>query len=208
MTAMPREKNNLRGVAYVIASLSISAAWNSLVFAQAVSWTNPQAGPTAGDWSNVANWDLGVVPGPLNTAKIANGGEARITSNVSASRIEVGKNGGIGTLTSTTAAVAISTDSDFDIGEIGDSFAMGPIIVSSSGTATISDAASINIGTGGFGDLDVGQSSATDGGQAFGVGMLTIERVPVVQVTDSIEIGKTGGSATADGQGTLVVDAV
>jgi hypothetical protein len=205
---MPREKNNLRSVAYVIATLSILAICNSQSVAQTVSWTNPQTGPTAGAWSNPANWDLGVVPGPLNTAEIANGGEARITSNVSASRIEVGKNGGIGTLTSTTAAVTISTDSDFDIGEIGGSFASGPIVVNSSGMATITDAAIINIGTGGFGDLDIGQTSATLGAQAFGVGMLTIERVPVVQVTDSMEIGKTSGSATADGQGTLVVDAV
>ncbi len=190
-----------------LAVLSILATWISHANAQSISWTNPATGVTAGVWSDSANWTPAMIPGPLTTAQINNGGEAQITSNVSTSRIEVGKNGGTGILSSTTA-VTIATDSDFDIGEIGGTFASGPIVVHSSGSATITDATSINIGTGGSGDLDIGQTSATSEAQAFGVGMLTLERVATVQIAENVEIGKAGGSATADGQGTLVIDGV
>ncbi len=196
-----------QSMAHGLAILSLLVAWDSLAIAQAVSWSNPATGPAAGIWSNAANWTPTTVPGLLSTAQINNGGEARVTSSVSTSRIEVGKNGGTGTLTSSTA-VAISTDSDFDIGEVGGTFATGPMVVNSHGVATISDASSLTIGTGGFGDLDIGQSSATLGAQASGVGALTLERVANVQVAENLEIGKTGGSATASGQGTLVIDQV
>ncbi len=195
-------------VACQLTVFTILAVWNSPAIGQAISWANPQTGPTAGVWSTAANWSPLAVPGIANTAKINNGGEARITSSVAASRIEVGKNGGTGTITSLTTGITITTDSDFDIGEIGGSFASGPIVVNSSGSVTISDAASVNIGTSGVGDLDIGQTSATLGAQAFGVGAVTLERIPNVLVTDSVEIGKAGGSATANGQGTFVVDAV
>ena len=83
------------------------------------------------------------------------------TTSVSVSRIEVGKNGGTGILTSTTAGIAISTDSDFDTGEVGGAFASGPVSVTAQGTTTISNAASLNVGTGGDGDLDIAQTSAS-----------------------------------------------
>ncbi len=197
----------LRKMALGLMVVLLLAAWDSLVNAQSASWSNPATGALAGVWSNSANWNPVTVPGLLSTAQINNGGEARITSNVSTSRIEVGKNGGTGTLTS-VVAVTISTDSDFDIGEIGGTFASGPIVVHSNGTATITDATSINIGTGGSGDLDIGQTSATSGAQAIGIGMLTLERVVNVQVAENVEIGKSGGSAIAEGQGTLLVDSV
>jgi len=182
-------------------------AWVSLANAQTVRWENPATGSSAGIWSSLANWNPATVPGPLNNAQINNGGEARITSNVSTSRIEVGKNGGTGTLTS-TVAVTISIDSDFDVGETGEEFASGPATFTSNGTANITDAISLNIGTGGVGDLDIGQASAKFNAQAFGAGVVTIRRVGNVMVAENVEIGKSGGSATASGQGTLLVDNV
>ncbi len=182
-------------------------AWVSLTNAQTVRWKNPATGGSSGIWLTSGNWNPATVPGPLNNAQINNGGEARITSNVVTSRIEVGKNGGTGTLTS-AVAVAISTDSDFDVGETGEGFASGPATFTSNGTANITDAISLNIGTGGFGDLDIGQASAKFNAQAFGVGVVTIRRVNNVMVAENIEIGKSGGSATANGQGTLLVDNV
>jgi hypothetical protein len=205
---MPREKNNLRGVAYVIATLSILAICNSQSVAQTVSWTNLQTGPTAGDWSNPANWDLGVVPGPLNTAEIANGGEARITSNVSASRIEVGKNGGAGFLTSTAPGIDISMRVDFDTGETGSNVASGPITVNSNGTTTIANAASIVIGTTGSGELDVGQANATFGATANSTGVFSVTNIPLVQIADNAEIGQASGTATANGNGTVVANSI
>jgi hypothetical protein len=90
-----------------------------------------------------------MVPGLLNTAQINNGGEARITSSVDTSRIKVGKNGGIGILTSTTTGIGISTATDFDTGETGGGFATGIGTFTSDGTSAIADAASIIIGTSG-----------------------------------------------------------
>ncbi|NOZ39404.1 MAG: hypothetical protein GXP24_04160 [Planctomycetes bacterium] len=196
-----------RKIALGLIVVFLLVAWGRNANAQSVRWTNPATGGAAGVWSSSANWNPATVPGPLNTAEIGNGGEARITSNVSTSRIEVGKNGGTGTLTS-TAAVTISTDSDFDVGETGEGFAAGPATFTSNGTANITDALSLNIGTGGVGDLDIGQASAQFNAQAFGTGVVNLRRINNVMIAENVEIGKSGGSATASGQGTLLVDSV
>ncbi len=167
-----------------------------------IQWTNPVTGPTAGDWFNAANWST-VVPTALDSAQINNGGEARITGSVGVNRIGVGLNGGTGFLASTTPAISISTIEDFDTGETTGAFALGPQTVTSNGTTTITDATSIIIGTGGTGDLDVGQAAATLGATGNATGVLTIERVPFVQVADDADVGHSSGSATANSNGTF-----
>ena len=81
----------------------------------------------------------------------------------------------------------------------------GQFVVTSSGTATITDAPSILVGTSGIGDLDIGQTGATLGATANGNGSLTILRTPVVDVHDDMDIGQAGGTAQATGHGSLNV---
>lgn len=178
------------------------------VGAQLAIWNNSNVGGSAGIWSKAANWTPAVVPKSTSTGSINNGGEARITSSVAVSRIEVGRNGGTGRLSSTTAGITISTNSDFDIGEIGGTFAAGPIVVNANGTASLSNLTALSVGTAGNGDLDVGPTSATLGAQATGIGDLTLSNIASVQVSHSVELGKGGGSATANAQGTLNVSGI
>jgi len=194
---------------FLLTALALNTAGVSgqHALAQPNTWTNPQVGTTAGDWFDASNWSNPFVPIPSDVAQIGNGGEAVANSTtamggtISVNRLEVGKNGGIGTLTDT--GVAVSTRVDLDLGEIGGGIASGPVIIHSNGSATITDAASIVVGTGGSGDIDIGPSSATQGAEADAIGSLTIERVPLVTVADNVEIGRAGGAATATGNGTL-----
>ena len=189
-------------------ALSVVGNCPDKLLAQLATWNNPGVGIAAGNWSTAANWTPAIVPGPTSTASINNGGEALITSSVAVSRIEVGRNNGIGSVSSTTAGITISTNSDFDLGEIGGTFATGPIVVNANGTGSLSNVASLLVGTSGNGDLDIGNTSATLGAQATGIGSLTLTNIPLVQVSSSVELGKGGGSATANGQGTLTVSGV
>ena len=206
MTKDTSSKQKLTCYMAVLAILAILPGLNSTAQAQVLSWTNPATGPTAGNWADPTNWSFGIVPSSLNTTQISNGGEALITSNATASRIEVGKNGGTGFLTSTTPGVTISMRVDFDTGETGGGVAAGPITVNSNGTTNITDAASIVIGTSGKGELDVGQANATLGATANSMGIFTVERVPLVQITDNAEIGQASGTATANGNGTVTAN--
>ena len=106
-------------------ALSVVGNCPDKLLAQLATWNNPGVGIAAGNWSTAANWTPAIVPGPTSTASINNGGEAVITSSVAVSRIEVGRNNGIGSVSSTTAGITISTNSDFDLGEIGGTFAVG-----------------------------------------------------------------------------------
>jgi prepilin-type N-terminal cleavage/methylation domain-containing protein len=144
----------------------------------------------------------------LETAIIGNGGEAKAdsTGSVSVNRLEVGKNAGTGLLTDVGADISVGVD--FDIGEIGGTFATGPIVVNSNGSATISDILSLMVGTSGAGDLDIGQTGASAGATAVGTGALTIARAQTVEVKVDMDIGQAGGSAQATGNGTLTVDTV
>ena len=203
---MQRETNINQKLTRGVAALVLLTILNSPAAAQVLAWTNPATGAAAGNWANPTNWTLGIVPGNLNTTQISNGGEALITSNVAVSRIEVGKNGGTGFLTSTTPGVTISMRVDFDTGETGGGVAAGPITVNSNGTTNITDAASIVIGTTGKGELDVGQANATLGATANSTGVFTVERVPLVQIADNAEIGQASGTATANGNGTVTAN--
>ncbi len=171
------------------------------------SWLNPQTGPTAGDWFDPTNWSSPFVPIASDVAQINNGGEAVADSStamgaaIDVNRLEVGKNSGTGRLTVT--GVALNMGVDLDIGEIGGGVATGPVFVTSNGSATITDAANVLVGTSGNGDIDIGPASATLGAEANATGSLTIERVPTVTVPDNVEIGRAGGTATASATGTL-----
>lgn len=187
---------------------ALAVAVDEPAAAQLAEWANPAVGVDAGTWSNATNWNPTVVPGPLATARVNNGGEARITESVTVSRIEAGKNLGGGQITSTVAGVSIATDSDFDVGEIGGTFASGTVNAATDATALITDAASIAIGIGGDGDLDVGPAAATSGATAAAVGAVTIRRVPSVEIASRVEVGKAGGSATANARGVLTIEDV
>lgn len=186
----------------------LMTAFSQPAAAQLAEWSNSATGASAGAWSTAANWAPAVVPGPVSTARVNNGGEALITSTVAVSRIEAGKNTGGGQITSTIAGVTITTDSDFDVGEIGGTFATGAVHATTSATAVIADAASITIGAGGDGDLDVGPAAATMGATANAVGAVTIQRVSSIDIASHIEVGKAGGSATANASGTLTIEDV
>ena len=90
-------------------------------------WTNPGTGASAGNWFVGTNWSTAVVPGQLEIAIVGNGGEAKAAGPnvVSVNRLEIGKDAGIGRLTNSGAAISVGVD--FDIGEIGGTFAAGPI---------------------------------------------------------------------------------
>ena len=183
---------------FLAISSTVNPAW-----AQLANWNNPNVGATAGIWSTAANWSPAIVPGSNSTAVIGNAGEAKLNSNVSASRIEVGKNGGIGVLSSSSAGITISTDSDFDIGEVGGTVAANGVTVSGNGTVNLSNVASILIGTGGDGDLDIGQSSTTLNGTGHGNGNVTLQNIALVDITTNVELAKAGGSAIATANGSL-----
>jgi hypothetical protein len=180
----------------------------ALAQAQPTVWTNPATGPVAGIWSNPANWSPASVPTSANNAQIHNGGEARLTGSVVASRIEVGKNGGVGILTSDASAIEIVLDSDFDIGEIGGDYATGNVIATGNGTVHLANAARLLVGDSGSGDLDLGQTNATVGAQAHGIGVLSLQSIGVVEILDDADIGQAGGSAVATADGTLTANSV
>jgi prepilin-type N-terminal cleavage/methylation domain-containing protein/prepilin-type processing-associated H-X9-DG protein len=176
-----------------------SPAWSQTL------WTNASVGAAAGNWFTASNWSPAAVPGSLDNAIVGNGGEAKATSpgTISVNRLEIGKDAGSGRLTDTGAAISVGVD--FDIGEIGGTFATGPIVVNSNGVATIADVPSVLVGTSGIGDLDVGQTGASLGATANGTGALTILRTPLVDVHDDMDVGQAGGTAQATGNGTLSV---
>lgn len=205
---IPRKRLvSCRFLTFVVCWL-VGASVGPAAWGQATQWTNPAVGAGAGLWSDGANWTGGLVPGPTATALVNNGGEARIASSVSVSRIEAGKNNGTGIITSTTLGVTIATDSDFDVGEIGGTFATGPVVAATNATATLTDAAALLIGGGGAGDLDVGPAAATLGANAHGIGAVTLQRIGTVQVASNVEVGKAAGSATAVASGMLLVEDV
>ncbi|MGI9456028.1 MAG: hypothetical protein ACR2NU_05665, partial [Aeoliella sp.] len=173
---------------------------------------NPASGPSAGDWFQSSNWSPSAIPTTLTAASIANGGEARATTTtapgpIAVNRLEVGRNDGSGTLTS--LEVSIQVDSDFDVGEIGGSFATGNVTVDSDGRATLSDMDSLVVGFNGDGDLDVGQAGATLGASANSRGAVTIERTGVVQIFGDVDVGQASadsGSTTLATANLIVVD--
>jgi len=177
-----------------------------------LEWNNSGTGPTAGDWFDTANWTLFTVPTSLDNVQISNGGEAKAdlltaVGSVNANRLEVGKNNGVGIFTN--SGVAVNIGIDFDIGEIGGSFASGPVVVSSNGTATIRNAPSVQIGSTGVGNFDIGKTSATLGAQAVGTGNVTISDIlGTVSISGDIDVGQTSSATNsiAQGGGTLLLE--
>lgn len=163
-------------------------------------WTNPGTGASAGDWFEGSNWSPATVPNTLTAASVSNGGEARATSTtapgpIAVNRLEVGRNDSVGTVTS--LGVSIQVDSDFDIGEIGGSFATGSLSVGSNGLATISDAASVVVGFVGDGDLDIGQAGATSGATANSFGSVTIERTNTVNILGDVDVAQASAATNS-----------
>jgi hypothetical protein len=161
----------------------------------------------SGNWFVNSNWSPLGVPGSSSISQISNGGTANADSgvnNVVSNRIEVGKNGGTGTLNVVGRTVTLG--SDFDIGQIGSDFATGSITVNGNGTATISNSTSVRIGTLGTGHIDVGHTGAGSGATATAIGNFTIDAATLVDVKDDFNVGQTNTTATnatANGNGTV-----
>lgn len=156
--------------------------------------------PGAGNWFVGTNWSPAVVPTTLDAAIVGNGGAATAiaataTGPVAVNRLEVGRNAGMGTFTS--LGVAVSVDSDFDVGEIAGSFAFGPTAVTSGGFATISDASAVTVGFIGDGDFDIGQAGATLGATANASGSVTLQRIGIVDVSGDIDVAQASADATS-----------
>jgi len=110
-------------------------------------------------------------------------------------RLEIGRNDRVGSITS--SGVSIQVDSDFDIGEIGGTFASGNVTVGSNGRATISDAASVVVGFVGDGDLDIGQAGANLGATASSFGSVTIERTNIVNVLGDVDVAQASAATNS-----------
>lgn len=177
-------------------------AWSSLLsFAAAQStWVNPGVGAIAGNWGTAANWSPAAVPAVGGIAVIRNGGEAKVNAGaIDLSRLEIAKNGGSGTVTS--ANVPFSTSSRIDVGSIDELTAVTGANVLTSGVFALSGAATLKVGLGGAGDLDVGQTYAGAGGQGAGSGSISINGLTLIDIQNDLDLGEAGGSGKASGHG-------
>jgi hypothetical protein len=154
------------------------------------------------NWFVASHWTPFGVPNTAEQAQINNGGEAVAVSGatVSVLGIGVGKNGGTGTLTVNTSRIEVNES--LDIGDIEGTFATGAITVTSLGTANIVDVPSVQIGLGGMGDINAGQTSASNGAEAHGTGTVNIQNVNDVHVSGDFDLGQTSGSGLSTGMGT------
>jgi hypothetical protein len=157
--------------------------------------------PGTADWFTASNWTPIGVPNSTQSASINNGGTATATAgSASAFLIDAGKNGGTGHIDLNGANVRLQ--SSFDIGDVEGTLANGSgTNISSEGTALIRNAGSIELGLGGLGDLNAGQTSASNGATAAGSGSVTIETANTVQMTGDLDIGQSSGSGSASGIG-------
>ncbi len=170
-------------------------------------WSNPGTG----DWFSGTNWNTGLVPSTLDLARIVNGGLAQATSATSTgpmwvNRLEVGRDASAGSLTS--QGVSLLSDTSFDIGEVTGGTATGGATISSNGTVLIQDAALLQIGVDGDGDLDVAQAGAALGGTANSTGSLTILRHGEISIATNLEVApaSASGAATSNATGQLTID--
>ena len=178
------------------------AAWSSLLsYASAQStWINPGGGANAGNWETAANWSPTVVPAAGGIAVIRNGGEAKATAGaIELSHLEIAKNGGSGTVT--LADVLFSTSSRVDVGSIDELTAVAGANVLTNGVFALSGAATLKVGLGGAGDLDVGQAYAAAGGQGTGTGSILINGLNLIDIQNDLDLGEAGGSGKASGHG-------
>lgn len=168
-------------------------------------WNNSATGAGAGNWFSAANWSPNGIPNSTQAASINNSGEAQATAGgpITALQIDVGKNGGLGMLTTSNVNFEVATS--LDVGDVEATFAVGNVNFVSDGTATITDASSLEFGLSGVGDVNVGQTSAGLGATAEGMGQLTVERIGDWQLAGDLDVGQTSGNGTATGMGTAVI---
>ena len=156
---------------------------------------------TDGDWFVANNWTPSGVPNSGLTASINNGGTATVNGgSISAFQIDVGKNGNIGNLL--TDGSVISVQGSIDIGDVEATFATGSGTFTSTGAADFRNTTSLNLGVGGIGDLNVGQTSAGSGATANGTGTLNVDGLNNVSIPNDLDVGQTSGTGTANGMGT------
>ncbi len=159
----------------------------------------------SGNWFTATNWNPSGIPNNALAAQINNGGTATANAGgpVTALLIDAGKNGGEGHLE--LRNVDIEVQGSLDVGDVESIFATGPLDVTSSGTASIRDAADIQLGLAGVGDLNVGQTSAANGAIAQGTATLVLDAIGNLSFPGDLDIGQTSGSGRATGNGSAEI---
>lgn len=160
-----------------------------------------------GSWFTANNWTPSGVPNSSLTASINNGGTSLATGGtIAAFQIDIGKNGSTGILS--TDGAAVNVQGSIDIGDVEATTATGSGTFTSVGSASFSNTTSLNLGIGGIGDLNVGQTSAGSGATANGTGTLMIDAVTNVSIPNDLDVGQTSGTGTANGMGTAALQDV
>ncbi len=160
-----------------------------------------------GSWFDSLNWTPIGVPNSTQTASINNGGTATGTVGTArAFQIDVGKNGGTGSLE--FSGVDVELQSSLDLGDVEATFATGGVDATSNGTASLTNAAEVQIGLSGMGDINVGQTSAGAGSNAEGTADFAIQNIETVVVAGDFDLGQTSGSGTATGFGTANISGI
>ena len=184
-----------------IIALVFSVVLTATVAAQ--DWNNSGTG----DWASAANWSPSVVPSAGDSPAINNGGHATasnstMTGPIDLFLIDVGTDGGTGQLT--VDQLSLTLDSSLDVGDVAGVFATGSgVNVVSDGMVSISNAATLSFGVGGIGDINSGQTSATNGATAMGTGTVNLANITTLQVAGDIDVGQTSGSGQATGNGSV-----
>ncbi len=155
----------------------------------------------SGNWFTATNWTPSGIPSAALAARINNGGTATATAGgpVTALLIDAGKNGGEGHLE--LRNVGIQVQGSLDVGDVESIFATGPVNVTSSGSVSIRDAADVQLGLAGSGDLNVGQTSAANGAIAHGTATLVLDTIGNLTFPGDLDLGQTSGSGRATGNG-------
>jgi hypothetical protein len=162
-------------VLHAVGALILAIAVPRLALPQH-QWIIRATGAGAGSWFT-GTWSTGIVPYGTDIAVIANSGKKAASGTIPVLRLEVGKDTGAGILTSAGDSISVA---DFDDGEIGVTFAMGPITVNSNSAASISHVTSVAVGVSGVGDLDIGQTGASLGAVAVSTESLSIPRTQLL----------------------------
>lgn len=167
-----------------------------------LSWT----APGAGDWFVASNWSGGLVPTTQDLAEVANGGHAQAAAGtVEVNRLEVGRNTGAGSFTSTGASVRV--DFDFDVGEVTGDVATAGATIQSNGTVTLQDVDELVVGVDLDGDFDIGQAGSNLGGTAVSTASATLLRLGDIIISNNLEVApasaNSNSTSTAGGQLTI-----
>jgi hypothetical protein len=159
----------------------------------------------SGSWFLASNWSPAGVPNSTLIATVNNGGTAQANAPsatpVSASLLNVGKNGGNGHLT--VSGLGVSVQGSMDVGDVDSLTAIGNVQLVSQGTVTLSNVPNAMFGAGGSGDLNVGQTSATSPAIARGTATFTATGIGTLQTAADFDVGQTAGSGNSIGDGTV-----